>query len=82
MQTSRYTLNEKRQRLEPISTLCQYCFKDLSTEMADNYFGTVYNENDRTNIVVYRSVNFQKLGIGIPRCKSCKKIHHNSAVYA
>ena len=50
--------------------------------MSDNYFDSVYSEKDRTNIVVYRSVKFQKLDIGIPRCKNCKKIHRNSSVLA
>ena len=81
MQTQLYTFNEKRKRLDPTYTLCQFCLKDFSTEMSDNHFTNIYNEKDRTNIVVYRSVKFQKLMIGIPRCKNCKKIHHNSAIY-
>ncbi len=82
MQTTRYILNEKRKRLEPTSTLCQYCYKAFTEEMSDNYFAPIYNEKDRTNIVVYRSVKFQKILIGIPRCKKCKAIHHNSAMYS
>lgn len=54
----------------------------MSEDMDDNHFAPIYKENDRTNVIVYRSVKFQKIHIGIPRCKNCKKIHHNSEIYS
>ena len=47
--------------------------------MEDNYFVPLYKENDRTNIIVYRSVKYSKVPIGIPRCKNCLEIHKESA---
>ena len=46
--------------------------------MNDNCFMPIYREDDRTNIVVYRSVKFKKIDIGIPRCAKCKAIHENA----
>ncbi|MFL5745529.1 MAG: hypothetical protein ACJ751_12740 [Niastella sp.] len=39
----------------------------------------MFKENDRTNVIVYRSVKYNKLPVGIPRCKSCKSIHIHAA---
>lgn len=74
-----YTFNEARKRLEPTDTKCQYCDNDHSSHMEDNYFVPLYKERDRTNIIVYRSVKYQKIPVGIPRCKSCKDIHEAAA---
>ena len=41
----------------------------------DSYFVPVYKENDRTNVVVYRSVKYSKIEVGVPRCINCKSIH-------
>lgn len=74
-----YTLNKERKRLEPVDTKCQYCEVEHSTNMEDNYFIDLFKENDRTNIIVYRSVKYSKIPVGIPRCKSCVEIHQQSA---
>lgn len=73
-----YTFNEFLKRLEPSETLCQFCETEHSTDMEDNYFVPLYKENDRTNIVVYRSVKFKKIPVGVPRCKKCKTIHEKA----
>jgi|GEM_PF-939496 len=70
-----HTLNEKLKRLEPTDKKCQYCRVENSQHMEDNYFIPVFREKDRTNIVVYRSVKYAKLLIGISRCKTCLDIH-------
>jgi hypothetical protein len=46
--------------------------------MNDCYFVPLFVTNDRTNIVVYRSVKYSKILIGIPRCSSCKSIHEKA----
>jgi len=70
-----YIFNKERKRLEPTETRCQYCETGNSTSMADNYFIPLFKENDRTNVIVYRSVKYNKLPVGVPRCSDCKNIH-------
>lgn len=74
-----YIVNKERKRLEPTETKCQYCEADHSSSMEDNYFVPLFRENDRTNIVVYRSVKYSKIPVGIPRCKNCLAIHEQAA---
>ena len=47
--------------------------------MEDNYFIPLFRENDRTNIIVYRSVKYSKIPVGVPRCKTCMDIHQEAA---
>lgn len=70
-----YIFNKERKRLEPTETKCQYCEVGTSTSMEDNYFIPLFKENDRTNVIVYRSVKYNKLPVGVPRCRDCKSIH-------
>jgi hypothetical protein len=70
-----YIFNKERKRLEPTETKCQYCETGSSTSMEDNYFIPLFKENDRTNVIVYRSVKYNKLPVGVPRCSDCKTIH-------
>lgn len=70
-----YDFNEKEKRLEPHEKLCVYCSNNYSDGNTTNHIQSIYKELDRTNIVVYRSVKYNKLDVGIPRCVSCKKIH-------
>lgn len=73
-----YNFNTARKRLEPTDTKCQYCEMEHSSHMEDNYFVPLFKEQDRTNIVVYRSVKYSKVPVGIPRCKSCQAIHEQA----
>ena len=77
-----YVFNQARKRLEPTDTKCQYCKTGHSSHMEDNYFLSLYKEQDRTNIIVYRSVKYQKIPVGISRCKSCRDIHEAAATKA
>jgi len=70
-----YIFNQEKKRLEPTETKCQYCGVEHSIHMEHNHFIPLYKEADRTNIIVYRSVKFKKIPVGIPRCKSCLLIH-------
>jgi len=75
----KHVINQHFKRLEPVDTLCHYCDTEHSQRMDDNYFMPIYKESDRTDILVYRSVKFKKIDIGIPRCANCKKIHESAA---
>lgn len=73
-----HTFNPTLKRLEPTETKCVYCEMESSTNMDDNYFVPLFKENDRTNIIVYRSVKYKKIPVGIPRCKTCQTIHEEA----
>lgn len=74
-----YTLNKDKKRLEPSDTKCQYCEVEHSSDMEDNHFIPLFKENDRTNIIVYRSVKYSKIPVGIPRCRTCLEIHKDAS---
>ncbi|SFW85413.1 hypothetical protein [Chitinophaga sancti] len=74
-----YVFNQARKRLEPTETKCQYCETGHSSDMEDNYFINLFKEQDRTNIIVYRSVKYQKIPVGISRCKDCLNAHESAA---
>ena len=74
-----YNFNKEKKRLEPSDAKCQYCEVENSTDMEDNYFVPLFRENDRTNIIVYRSVKYSKVPVGVPRCKTCLEIHREAA---
>jgi hypothetical protein len=73
-----YTFDEAYKRFEPHDHKCTYCGEAEMENMNDCYFVPLFVESDRTNIVVYRSVKYSKVLIGIPRCRSCKDIHHDA----
>jgi len=72
---TQYQLNESKKRLEPVETLCQFCNKRHAQHMDRNYYVPVFKEKDRTTLVIYNSVKFSKILIGIPRCTHCFVIH-------
>jgi hypothetical protein len=73
-----YIFNEYEKRFEPKETTCAYCEESQIQNMKDTHFVALYVTDDRTNLIVYRSVKYSKLLIGIPRCASCKEIHDKS----
>jgi len=73
-----HTINERLMRLEPQETKCTYCGVEHSQNMDENYFIPLFKEQDRTNVIVYRSVKYKKIPVGVPRCQSCKNIHESS----
>lgn len=82
MEQQTHIVNQQLKRIEPVSKKCSFCLNGTSQNMNDNYFVPVFKENDRTNIVVYRSVKYQKIDIGIPRCGDCKSIHQKAKTKA
>ncbi len=74
----KYVFNETLKRLEPISAECSFCKNGIMDSMSDCYFTTIYKEHNRTNIIVYRSVEFREIEIGIPRCNTCAKAYQKA----
>lgn len=75
----KHVMNEQLKRLEPTDTGCYYCGQANATNARCHYYIPVFKEQDRTNVIVYRSVKYQKVEIGIPRCESCMDIHDNAS---
>jgi hypothetical protein len=80
MEKESHVVNQRLKRIEPVSKECSFCNNGTSQQMDDNYFLPVFKENDRTNIIVYRSVKYQKIDLGIPRCVECKQIHKSAKI--
>jgi len=74
-----HTINERLMRLEPQETKCAYCEVEHSQDMEENYFIPLFKEQDRTNVIVYRSVKYKKIPVGVPRCQRCKNIHESAS---
>ncbi len=72
---TKHTFNESLKRLEPVERTCHFCGQEDFRTMEENYFVPLFKEHDRTNVVVYRSVKYQQILVGIPRCRRCFKIH-------
>jgi hypothetical protein len=74
-----FYFNQERARFEPYEQTCFYCKIRNSKGNETNYFQGLYLEKKRLNLLVYRSVKYNKISIGICRCSQCKSIHdsHN-----
>jgi hypothetical protein len=67
---------------EPIDTKCMYCDSGHSQETDDNYSAFLFYEKSRINTLVYKSVKYQRILIGVSRCPDCLKIHRESKLKA
>ncbi len=70
-----HIFNETEKKLEPIDNRCMCCGRGFSRGENDNFYIPIFKEKDRTNLVVYRSVKFNKVEIGVSRCPECKRTH-------
>lgn len=68
-----HVFNERLKVLQPVDKTCMCCGKNLSTGK-DDYYQLFYKEDGRTNIVVFRSVSYREIGIGVSHCHECKMI--------
>jgi len=68
---AKFNFNQQEKRFEPTDTLCRFCNEKHSRSMNQNHYVPLFKLQDSTNIIVYRSVKFQKVLLGIPRCSSC-----------
>lgn len=73
-----YIFNEELRRFEPVNSLCQFCNQEHSEDMNKNYFVPIFKVQKRTELIVYSSVNYNKVLIGIPRCNKCYTIHNDN----
>ena len=72
-----HSFNESRKRFEPLEKTCQFCQQNENKNMEHNYFVPLFKEQDRTNVIVYRSVKYSKIPIGIARCENCMEVHES-----
>lgn len=70
-----HIFNEQKRRLEPQNSMCVFCGERHIRDVNDSCYLTLYKENARTNLLVYRNVKFSKINVGASRCKYCKEIH-------
>lgn len=75
-----HVFNEQTKRFDPIDNRCACCGKSLSQGENDNFYISLYKENDRTNLIVYRNVKFSRIDIGVTRCEDCKTIQRQVMV--
>jgi len=72
---SKYNYNEGLKRFEPKEKRCGYCFQNEGKDINNYNFIRLYKENSRTNFVIYRSLKYEEISIGIARCNDCAKFH-------
>lgn len=77
-----YTFNELYKRFEPHEKKCTYCGIATVKNIDDCYFIPLFMTKNSTNLIVYRSVKFAKIIIGIPRCETCKEVHSKAKTKA
>jgi hypothetical protein len=70
-----HVLNKSEKRLEPTSSQCGFCVEGEVSNVKDCHYAPVYRISDRTNIIIARTVEYNKIEVGIPRCSSCADIH-------
>ena len=69
-----HVLNKWKNRLEPIDNRCVCCGNGVSIGDKSNYYVPLFKVTDRTNIVVYRNVKYQRIDVGVSRCPKCKAV--------
>jgi uncharacterized protein (UPF0212 family) len=77
-----FIFNEREKRLEPKSNQCAFCKQDTVSDMDDCHYMPIFKEINRTNIVIYRSIEYSQIDIGVPRCNSCMKNHESTDLKA
>ncbi|TDO96590.1 hypothetical protein EV145_11190 [Flavobacterium sp. 245] len=76
---SKYNYNESLKRFEPKEKRCGYCFQNESENINNYDFIKLYKVKDRTNFVVYRSLKYEEMMIGISRCNDCVEFHEEAS---
>lgn len=74
----KYVVNQTLKRIEPLEKKCSYCRKKDMTLIDSCFFETLFFEQKRSNYLVVRKVNFNKVSIGVPRCENCRSIHEGA----
>jgi hypothetical protein len=77
METS-HVFNEETKQFDPKETSCFYCGRDHAATPETNLSFPIYKEQQRHNLLVVRSVEYNALSIGIPRCEKCADLHNSA----
>jgi hypothetical protein len=75
MMLSNYNYDESWKRFVPKEKRCSYCFQNESENVNNYDFIKLYKVKDRTNFVIYRSLKYEEMTIGISRCNDCVQFH-------
>jgi transcription elongation factor Elf1 len=71
----RHRANEQLKRLEPTDPSCIFCGKASSTSMEDNHFQTIFSVTGSTDVIIFSSIKYKKVDVGVARCKNCTAVH-------
>ena len=66
--------NNQNGIIAPPGNICMCCGKEILHNEYANYHIPIYQEEDRTNLIVYKSVKYKRIGIVVTRCAKCEKI--------
>ena len=71
-----HSYNEHQRSFVPLTKKCAFCPRNNDkTNLEDTCYTSVYNVQNRTNVIVYRNVRFSEIKIGMPRCEKCRSVH-------
>ena len=62
------------------NNICICCGKEITNGEYDNSYVSIYKEEDRNNLLVYRNVKYKQLSVRVTRCKKCKKIQKRASM--
>lgn len=74
-----YKINGTHRRIVPLNKLCWYCKNGESRNTYTDYYIRMYLVKERKNFIVYRSVKFKDISVGVSRCKKCYDIHQKAS---
>lgn len=76
-----HVINNEKKRLEPIDeSHCIFCGKKLTQKDKKKFYVGMYKETGRTNYIIKRSVSYQAVIIGAPRCNKCRYTHIKAGI--
>ena len=73
--TEQFEINDTLKRIEPTSEICTFCGKHKAKNRDYYFYKRVYKINNRSNIIIHRTVNYSSIEIGVTRCNNCYSIH-------
>ncbi len=75
-----YLHNYKLNRLEPLDSRCCFCHRNESETEDSHYYIKLYKVNNRIRLLVYNSIKYSSINIGVARCKKCFEIHPKARI--
>lgn len=77
-----HVYNEQKKCFDPIDNRCMCCGKGFSHGENDNFYIRLYKPKDWKNTLLYRSVEYHWINIGVARCANCKRIQKKAILYS